>query len=333
MADHARQPVHAPVLVITGPTASGKSALALAVAERLNGEIISMDSRQVYRGMDIGTAKPSRAERERVPHHGIDLIDAGERYSAGQFARDAHKWIEEIRSRGRTPVVAGGTMFFLRALVQPLFDEPALDTTRRDALRTYLNAIDIDVLRTWATLIAARQEDASAPSDALPVDRQRLARLVEIATLTGRPLSEWHQASPISPGIPVVTFVMTLDRTELYSRIDERVHGMVRAGFVGEVQALLASHTTRDPGMNATGYLELVPHVAGDRTLEEAVTLIQAASRRYARRQLTWLRTQVGPASHELDATRPVAELADTVIDRWRQAGLVVRPASGENPL
>lgn len=318
MADYGPQPVHEPVLVITGPTASGKSALALAVAERLNAEIISMDSRQVYRGMDIGTAKPSRAEQQRVPHHGIDLIDPGERYSAGQFARDARAWIDDIRGRGRTPVVVGGTMFFLRALEQPLFDEPELDAARRDALRAYLNAVDIDVLRTWASLVAEQPDDACV---ALPADRQRLARLVEIATLTGRPLSEWHRASPPSPGIPVITFVMTLERADLYRRIDERVRDMVRTGFVDEVKALLASgHTAGDPGMNATGYLELVPHIAGDRTLEEAVGLIQAASRRYARRQLTWLRTQMGPASYELDGTRPVPELADIVIARWRGA-------------
>src|SRR5687767_365099 len=136
-------------LVITGPTASGKSALALAVASRLNGEIISMDSRQVYRGLDIGTAKPTAAERAAIPHHGLDLIDPGERYSAGQFARDARGWIDAVNARGHVPIVVGGTLFFLRALEQPLFDEPALDPDRREALRQYLNRLSHGVLHAW----------------------------------------------------------------------------------------------------------------------------------------------------------------------------------------
>jgi tRNA dimethylallyltransferase len=304
----------ADALVITGPTASGKSALAMAVAERLDGEIISMDSRQVYRGLDIGTAKPDAADLSRIQHHGIDLIEPGERYSAGQFARDARKWIGEIKARSHTPIVAGGTLFFLRALQEPLFDEPTLEPVRRDMLRVYLNGLDMNVLRAWAAAVT--------PDATLPVDRQRLARLVEIATLTGRPLSGWHQRTAPEPGVETVVFVMTLGRTELYRRIDERVHEMVRNGFVEEVRGLVGrGYGSEHPGMNATGYQELVPHVAGSRSLEEAVALIQAASRQYARRQLTWLRTQVGENQnvHELDATLPVAQLVDRVEAVWRQ--------------
>jgi tRNA dimethylallyltransferase len=304
----------ADAIVITGPTASGKSALSMAVAERLHGEIISMDSRQVYRGLDIGTAKPTREELQRVRHHGIDVIDPGERYSAGQFARDARSWIREIRARGRVPIVVGGTLFFLRALQEPLFDEPELDPVRRDRLRALLNAMDIDMLRRWASYVT------DAPT--LPVDRQRLARLVEMATLTGRPLAAWHARTTPEPGVPTEVFVKTLGRTELYRRIDERVRDMVRHGFVEEVRALVArGYGSEDPGMNATGYQELLPFVAGERSLDEAVTLIQAASRQYARRQLTWLRTQLGGNEniHELDATLPVAQLADRVEAVWRQ--------------
>jgi tRNA dimethylallyltransferase len=303
-----------PVLVITGPTASGKSALALAVAERLNGEIISMDSRQVYRGLDIGTAKPTAGERARVPHHGLDLIDPDQRYSAGQFARDAREWIAAIRARGRTPVIAGGTLFFLRALEQPLFDEPPLDPVQREALRTHLNGLPLETLQRWAARVAAE------PDGPLPSDRQRLARLIEVATLTGRPLSEWHACSPVRPGVRTVTFVMTLERAELYRRINLRVHEMLAHGLIAEVQGLVARGYGREhPGMNATGYLELLPHVIDGQPPDEAVTLIQAASRRYARRQLTWLRTQLGPDVHELDATLPVARLVEQVESVWRR--------------
>jgi tRNA dimethylallyltransferase len=207
-----------------------------------------------------------------------------------------------------------------------LFDEPALDDARRDSLRAYLNAMDIARLRQWAHLVSMRDS-------AVPADRQRMARLVEIATLSGRSLADWHRLSIPSPGVPTVTFVMTMDRAELYRRIDARVIEMVRQGFVGEVQGLLdAGYGSGIPGMNATGYLEMIPHVTEGRPLGETIALIQAASRQYARRQLTWLRTQVGPDAIALDAARPVPELADSVIDLWKQRqGLVGGTPRREN--
>jgi tRNA dimethylallyltransferase len=298
-------------LVITGPTASGKSAVAMAVAERLDGEIISMDSRQVYRGLDIGTAKPSADDQARVPHHGIDIIDPAGRYSAGQFARDARAWIRDIRSRGHTPVIAGGTLFFLRALQQPLFDEPPMDDTVRERLRAILAGWPPDLLKRWAAEVTLGE---------LPVDPQRLARLIEVATLTGRPLSWWHAASPTSPGTDTTTFVMTLDRKALYRRIDARVNDMVARGLVDEVAGLVAQGYGREhPGMKTTGYLELIPHVQGELSVGDAVTAIQAATRQYARRQLTWLRTQLAGDVVELDASRPVDALADEVVMKWRE--------------
>lgn len=298
-------------LVITGPTASGKSALAMAVAERLDGEIISMDSRQVYRGLDIGTAKPSEEDRARIPHHGIDIIDPTGRYSAGQFARDARGWIRDIRERGRTPIIVGGTLFFLRALQQPLFDEPPMDDGVRERLRAILAGWPAERVKRWA--------GAVTPGE-LPVDPQRLARLIEVATLTGRPLAWWHAASPASPGTDTMTFVMTLDRTALYRRIDSRVNDMVARGLVKEVAGLVAQGYGREhPGMKTTGYLELIPHVQGEVSLNDAVTAIQAATRQYARRQLTWLRTQLADDVTELDASRPVDALADEVVMKWRE--------------
>ncbi|MEO5509665.1 MAG: tRNA (adenosine(37)-N6)-dimethylallyltransferase MiaA [Longimicrobiales bacterium] len=305
-----------PALVITGPTASGKSALALAVARHLHGEIISMDSRQVYRGLDVGTAKASAAERTALPHWGLDLIDPGERYSAGQFARDAREWLHEIRARAHVPVVAGGTLFFLRALQRPLFDEPPLDATRRELLREQLNGLSDDALRSWAA--AVRGESGS--ERALPRDRQRLARLIEVVTLTGHTLSEWHDRSVQAPSVPVITFVMTLPREQLYRRINMRVHEMLAQGFLAEVQGLVAQgYGPQHPGMNATGYAELYRHVAGEISLEEAVVLTQAASRRYARRQLTWLNTQVGSDVHVLDAEQSVEQLVGEVVSVLRK--------------
>jgi tRNA dimethylallyltransferase len=314
------QPGHvAPeALVITGPTASGKTRLAIAVAQALGGEIISMDSRQVYRGMEIGTARPTLAEREGVPHHGFDRVDPDQAYSAGRFAQDARDWIAGIRRRGRVPILAGGTGFFLRALLHPLFQEPALDQERRRALRAYLETRPTSRLRTWVEML----EPGAAAGDWGGGGRQRLSRRIEVATLSGRPLSWWQQtaASTHAP-LRALTFVLALPRAELIGRINERVQDMVRRGLVEEVRGLLGRYSPGDPGMNATGYAELVPFIAGERTLEEAVALTQAATRRYARRQLTWFRNQLADAIR-IDAARPLAEQCAAVVRYWKEADL-----------
>lgn len=306
-------------LVITGPTASGKSALAIAVAERIDGEIISMDSRQVYRGMDIGTAKVTAEEQARVPHHGLDLVDPDERYSAGRFARDARRWIREIRARGNTPILAGGTGFFLHALINPLFQEPELDPKRRERLARFLERQSDETLHAWL----ARLDPESADRLARSGGRQRLQRALEIALLTGRPLSWWHRHSP--PGTPplrATIFVVNLPRPELYRRIDERVTAMIDAGLVAEVERLVdAGYRPGDPGMNATGYLEIIAYLDGEISLDEAADRIRRATRQYARRQLTWFRNQL-PAAIWLDATEPMESLVDRIVQIWSEEAL-----------
>ncbi|HET9982119.1 MAG TPA: tRNA (adenosine(37)-N6)-dimethylallyltransferase MiaA [Longimicrobiales bacterium] len=307
-------------LVITGPTAAGKTALSLAVAERLGGEIVSMDSRQVYRGMDIGTAKILPADRRGIPHHGLDLVDPDARYSAGAFARDARRWIADIRGRGRVPILVGGTGFFLRALTHPMFREPESETPRREALKRWLDAQPAEKLDRWLRALDA-DTAASLQARAGGAGRQRIARALEVALLTGRPLSWWHAHAPSEQKpLRFLVFVLDLPREELYRRIDARVHDMVRAGLVGEVRALVDAGFGPDaPGMNATGYIELFPYFAGRATLDEAVDAIQRATRRYARRQLTWFRHQLPPDAVRLDAMRPVRELADEIAAVWRR--------------
>src|SRR4051812_15453613 len=177
-------------LVITGPTASGKTALSVDVARRIHGEIISMDSRQVYAGMDIGTAKPSLDERAGVPHFGFDLVQPGERYSAGRFATDARRWLAEIKARSHVPMLVGGTGFFLRALTHPMFEEPPLDPARKEALKNFLSAFSREELLVWLE----RLDEKSARRLEGEGGRQRLARAIEVALLTGKRLSEWHAA-------------------------------------------------------------------------------------------------------------------------------------------
>ena len=302
-------------IVITGPTASGKTALSIAVARAVGGEIISMDSRQVYRGMNIGTAKLVSDQRAQVPHFGIDLLTPAERYSAGRFADDARRWIADIRARGKVPILVGGTGFFLRALTQPMFNEPQLDPRRRERLKRYLARLSREELLRWLAAL----DDVSARRLAVQGGRQRTARAIEVALLTGHALSAWHEGSEPPQPLDFLVFVLQLPRDLLYRRINERVDEMFAAGLVEEVAALVAAgYDETAPGMNATGYLELIPYLRGERTLPEAAAAIKASTRRYARRQHTWFRHQLPAGSISLDATLPIAELVDRIARTWQ---------------
>jgi tRNA dimethylallyltransferase len=306
----------ADALVITGATATGKTALAIDVAQRINCEIISMDSRQVYRGMDIGTAKPTAAERAAVVHYGLDLISPAERYSAGRFARDARCWVQDIRSRGKTPLLVGGTGFFLRALTEPLFQEPPLSTERRRALDKFLAEQSSELLLRWLTAL----DPVSAARLNQQGGRQRMQRSLEIALLTGRPLSWWHANAPAGPPLSTLTFVLDAPRRVLNDRIDKRVLDMIDAGLVQEVHDLMKEgHDERAPGMSATGYIELIPHLRGEVTVAAAIAQIQSATRRYARRQQTWFRHQLPAEAVRLDAQRERADLAEEIVARWKR--------------
>jgi tRNA dimethylallyltransferase len=307
------------VLALVGPTASGKTALSLPLAERLGGEVISMDSRQVYRGMDIGTDKVDAGSRARVPHHGLDLVDPGERYSAGRFSRDARGWIQVIRQRGRLPLLVGGTGFFLKALAEPIFREPPLDPERRQALEGWLESLDRDTLASWV-----RRLDPERAPVALAGGPQRMIRTAEVALLTGRPLSWWHRhAPPEADPVPVRVVELTLPRAESVRRIDARAHRMFQRGLLAEVEALLrAGAHPDDPGMTGTGYREAADVVLGRATVEEAVERVRQVTRSYARRQVTWFRTQLPPDRLRLDALRPLPEQVEAVV-RWWGAGAV----------
>ncbi len=306
------------VLVLTGPTAAGKSALALDLAAATAAEIVSMDSRQVYRGMDVGTAKPSPADRARIPHHGLDVVEPGERYSAGRFSRDARRWLDGIRQRRRIALFVGGTGFFLRALTDPLFEEPPMEGARRARLRDHLAGKPAPELRRWLEeldpAIARRLERGGG--------RQRVLRALEIALLTGRPLSWWHARRPAAEaGLSPLVFVLDLPRDQLYDRINRRVDVMLAAGLLEEARRFLdAGRSPEEPGLSATGYPEAMAHLAGECTLEEAADRIRRATRAYARRQLTWFRNQLPPGAVWLDGTRPRRELVEEVRGRWESA-------------
>jgi tRNA dimethylallyltransferase len=304
-------------LAIIGPTSSGKTALSIEVARLLDGEIVSMDSRSVYRGMDVGTAKSPPVERGGVPHHGIDIAEPSERFNAGRWARYAREVIPQIRARGHVPMLVGGTGFFLRALTHPIFREPELPPERRARLQERLERMEGDALHRWLAELdpetAERLRDWGG--------RQRLLRALELPLLTGRPLSWWHRhAEPEAPPVHVLAFVLDVARERLDANVNTRVDEMVRHGLVEEVRSLVARYGESAPGLNAHGYAELIPYLRGDRTLEEALELVRKNTRAYTRRQDTWNRRQLPPGAVRLNAALPREELAELVAARWREA-------------
>ncbi|WP_019559553.1 MULTISPECIES: tRNA (adenosine(37)-N6)-dimethylallyltransferase MiaA [Caldimonas] len=308
-----------PYLCLAGPTASGKTAAALALARVLPIEIISVDSALVYRGMDIGTAKPSAAERAAVPHHLIDLIDPTEAYSAAQFVADATRLVNEIRSRGRLPVLVGGTLLYFKALFDGMDALPAADAQVRAR-------IDARAAQCgWPALHAelARVDPVTA-ARLSPNDSQRIQRALEVWELSGRPLSQWHtgRTSPAARERPRLIALEPTDRTWLHRRIAERFHAMLAAGFIDEVRALRARGdlSLAQPSMRCVGYRQVWEMLDG---LHPPDTLAErgiAATRQLAKRQLTWLRSmpwRETVACDRTDALDHVVRRAQAWAQEW----------------
>ena len=299
------------VPVLVGPTAVGKTAVAMALAAHWPLEIISADSRQVYRRLDIGTAKPSRKERARVAHHGLDLVDPGTRYSAGHFARDGVHWLTEIRGRGNLPVVVGGTGLYVRALAEGLFAEPSLDTTKRRSLDAWTARLEPIELLRWA----ARLDPGFGGGG-----RQRAARAIEVALLSGHPLSYWQQAARAQGSLDPWYIVLTVPRPVLHQRIARRAEDMVRRGIIEEVAAVLAEgHGAKTPGLDGIGIREAVEYLHGMRPRETVAEAIAVGTRQYAKRQQTWFRHQLGGSVITLDATRSPEKLAAEIAGLWKK--------------
>src|SRR5947207_3051922 len=307
--------------VLVGPTGVGKTAVAVALAALTPITVISADARQVYRGLDIGTAKPDRVTQARVPHRGLDLVAPGERYSAGRFARDAASWIAETRAAGREPIVVGGTGLYIRALAEGLFREPPFDPERREQLRRWSESLEGADLARWA----GRLDPAF-----LSGGRQRAARAVEVALLTGHALSWWQREARESGTLRPWYIHLTVPREVLHRRLGARVDQMLAAGLVAEAQRQLAAGVAGDAaGLDGIGYREVVAMLNGqlsERALRDAILV---STRRYAKRQETWFRNQLGhqPSAVSrqqgpvwaLDATRSPETLANEIMDRWNQ--------------
>jgi tRNA dimethylallyltransferase len=287
----------------------GKTAVALALARHWPLEVVSADSRQVYRRLDIGTAKPTPRERARLPHYGIDLVNPGERYSAGRFARDATGWIGDIKGRDRLPVVVGGTGLYVKALVDGLFLEPAFDPSLRRALQTWTATLDARELLRWAERLDPQFAGGG---------RQRAARAVEVVLLTGRPLTWWQRAARAESAVRPWYVHLTVPRAVLHQRIANRAQEMIRRGLIEEVAAVLAEGPdARSPGLDGIGIREAVEYLHGRRPRETVADAIAMNTRRYAKRQETWFRHQLSEPVLMLDATRPPEKLAAEIATAW----------------
>jgi tRNA dimethylallyltransferase len=279
-----------PLIAIVGPTASGKSDLALSIGEAFSGEIVNYDSVQIFRHLDIGTAKPSRAEQERLPHHMIDIREPTEIFTAGDYQREARLVLEDIRNRGKLPILVGGTGLYLRALIEGLFAGPARSLHWRNRLemiaekqgRPYLHRL-------------LQRLDPEAAGRIAERDKPKVIRALEVRLETGKPLSQHLDEKPRHPitGFETHFVGLNLSREELYRRIDERVERMFEAGLVDEVRGLLARGIP--PGakpFEAIGYRQVIEHIDSCIPREETIRIIQRDTRRYAKRQMTWFRRQ-----------------------------------------
>lgn len=286
------------VLAIVGPTAVGKSGFALAVAERLGGEIVSCDSMAVYRGLDIGTDKPSPAERARVPHHLLDVAEPGAYFSAGAFRQAALEAVREIGARGRACIVTGGTGLYYRALTKGLAQMPGRQERIRERLHERARRRGPPSLHR-----ALRRLDPPSAARIMPRDTLRLVRALEVYLATGRPLSAWiaEEEPPAGASIRWVRVGLTASRGWLYTRIEERVDSMMRAGFLDEVRRLRDLGVLTGPVAKAIGYGELAAHLEGLSSLEEAVARIKLRSRHLAKRQISWFKREAGIHWYSVD--------------------------------
>jgi tRNA dimethylallyltransferase len=272
--------------------------------------IISADSRQVYRRFDIGTAKPSLAERKRVRHEGIDVVEPTERYSAAAWAHDATTWIHTAREGKRFPLVVGGTGFYLRALAAPLFEEPPLEPASRANLARALAAISTSELRRWC-----RELDPQRAH----LGRTQLLRAIEIALLTGRRISDWHREHARAPRMRLRWLVLNPGRPALAKRIEQRARAMLDAGWEDEVRQLMHDIPDDAPAWNATGYRAVQDRVRGTLSRDAMLERILVDTRQYAKRQRTWFRHQL--ANETVVHVDPDAPDADDLVARWWSEG------------
>ena len=275
-----------PLIAVAGPTGVGKTAVGIFLAERLDGEIVNFDSVQVYRYLDIGSAKPTPEERRRVPHHLVDFLEPSEAFNAAEFVARADEVIATLYARGKQPILVGGTGLYLKALLHGLFEVGDVSFVR-EKLQARLQKEGLEAL--YAEL---KRVDPETATKVPPRDRVRILRALEVYYATGRPFSALAREHAFAPRrYPCLKIGLTLPREELYRRLDLRVEAMLRAGLLEEVKGLLKKGFSPElKPLQAIGYRQLIAYLQGEISYEEAVRLIKRDTRRYAKRQLTWFR-------------------------------------------
>lgn len=278
-------------LMLLGPTACGKTAVSLMLAREFASEIISVDSALIYRGMDIGTAKPTREEQGGVPHHLIDILDIEESYSAAAFAEDAERLIGEISGRDRYPLLVGGTMLYAKALREGMDESPATDPAVRERITALGEELGWPAMHERLT-----QVDPVTAARLAPNDRQRIGRALEVFEITGKPLSSLHTGTKVYDPTLAVAALFPQDRATLHEMIGKRFDAMVEAGFLDEVRTLMARPGFDEnlPSMRAVGYRQAIAYLKGDTDFEQFLESGKAATRQLAKRQITWLRSMPG---------------------------------------
>ncbi|MFA6670902.1 MAG: tRNA (adenosine(37)-N6)-dimethylallyltransferase MiaA [Bacillota bacterium] len=300
-----------PLLVITGPTAAGKTDVSLIVAEKLRGEIVSADSMQVYRYMNIGTAKPTTAEMKRVRHHMIDIVDPWQEFSVAEYQRLSKERIEDIQNRGRLPVVVGGTGLYINSLVYNL---DFADTVSDQKFRNYLTRISEERGKEYLFEMLKRVDPGTAQRLHIN-DVRRVIRALEVYHCSGRPMSARTNNAESNPPYNLIMFGLRMDRERLYERIEGRVDKMIENGLVEEVEGLLEMGCTGDMvSMQGLGYKEIIGYLEGRLTLSEAIDILKRDTRRFAKRQFTWFKRDDRIIWKDVDIIGDREKIASTMI-------------------
>lgn len=296
---------------LTGATASGKTAAALELADRIDAEVLSLDSMAVYRGMDIGTAKPSAAEQSRTPHHLIDLRDPGDEFSVADYLDEAQHAMADVRSRGKTPLFVGGTPLYLKCLLRGLFEGPGADWDLRQEIEAELQQVGAQALHDRLALV-----DPLAASQIHPNDARRIVRALEVFRSTGEPIS--HQQVEFEDPAPSAcskVFVLRRERADQHQRIDARVDAMITDGLVDEVRSLTTEgESLGRSASQAVGYREMLEHLAGEHDLAETIDRIRVRTRRFAKRQGTWFRSLEECRFVDVAPGESAVAIADTIL-------------------
>ncbi|CUS98209.1 tRNA (adenosine(37)-N6)-dimethylallyltransferase MiaA [Candidatus Chrysopegis kryptomonas] len=298
-------------LAIVGPTASGKTKLSLIVAEKINGEIISADSRQIYRYMDIGTAKPTLEERQKVKHYFIDELDPNEEFNAGIFGEKGREIIEDIFSRGKIPIIVGGSGLYVKSLIDGFFEGPGADWELREML--YRKASQLGKEAIYEEL---KKVDPVSAEKIHPNNLKRIIRALEVYYITGKPISQMQKEIKPEINFKTIQIGLNWDRKKLYKRIEERVDKMIKDGLIEEVKKLRELGFDKNlNSLQTVGYKEVFDYLDGLISYEQMIYLIKRNSRRYAKRQLTWFRQDKRIIWLDVDESTDFEKLADKVIE------------------